>query len=168
MSGSSKDSLLARAMHGRACAQRPEKGFTLIELMIAITIMAILVAIAFPSYVRQIQKTRRSEAKQLMVRYAQDLEKCFTINLSYLVATCPAVPDTSVAPLPPDPAPDYDIAFAPRNQNNFVMTGTRRAGSKQQPGGASTGDARCQQFRIDNLGARTATDSAGGNADDCW
>ena len=164
------DALLARAMHGRTREQRPQKGFTLIELMIAVTIMAILVTIAYPSYVGQLRKTRRSEAKQMMVRYAQDLEKCFTVNLSYVrdlppadgVADC-SVPDTDV----PTGA-DYDIAFASRTQNAFVMTGTRKAGSKQQPGAASTGDSHCQQFRIDNLGRRTATDSGGANADDCW
>lgn len=42
---------------------RDKKGFTLIELMIVVAIIAILAAIAVPNFLKFVSKTRRSEAK---------------------------------------------------------------------------------------------------------
>lgn len=39
-----------------------QRGFTLIEVMIAVVIVAILVAVALPAYQNSIRKSRRSEA----------------------------------------------------------------------------------------------------------
>lgn len=41
---------------------RTSSGFTLIELMIAVAIVAILAAIAYPSFADQMRKSRRAEA----------------------------------------------------------------------------------------------------------
>jgi len=46
---------------------RAARGFTLIELMIAVVIVAILAAVAWPSYQAYVQRGKRSEAQQLML-----------------------------------------------------------------------------------------------------
>jgi type IV pilus assembly protein PilE len=46
---------------------RRAAGFTLIELMITVAIVAILASIAWPSYQSYLQRSRRSEAQQLML-----------------------------------------------------------------------------------------------------
>ncbi len=45
-----------------------ERGFTLVELMIVVIIVAILTAVALPSYLAQIQKSRRAEAKSALTQ----------------------------------------------------------------------------------------------------
>ena len=46
---------------------KKQTAFTLIELMIVVSIIGILAAIAYPSYQNQLRKARRSEAQQLML-----------------------------------------------------------------------------------------------------
>ena len=58
-------------------------GFTLIELMVVVAIVAILAAIAYPSYRSQIEKTRRADAKAVLMQAAQYMERLYTENGCY-------------------------------------------------------------------------------------
>ncbi len=53
-------------------------GFTLIELMITVAVLAIIVAIGYPSYVDQMQKTRRADAKSALMDAAAKMERYYT------------------------------------------------------------------------------------------
>ena len=59
------------------------KGFTLIELMIAITIVGVLAAFALPSYSNYIRTAARADAESQMLRIAGDLARWRSKNLSY-------------------------------------------------------------------------------------
>ncbi|NOY15576.1 MAG: prepilin-type N-terminal cleavage/methylation domain-containing protein [Gammaproteobacteria bacterium] len=59
------------------------KGFTLIELLIAMTIVAIISAIAYPSYHNSIRVSRRVEAQQALMEAAQKLENYYAKNANY-------------------------------------------------------------------------------------
>ena len=59
------------------------KGFTLIELMIVIAVVAILVALAIPSYTQYIRKANRGEAQQLLLNWANNQEIWRSNNISY-------------------------------------------------------------------------------------
>lgn len=65
------------------------KGFTLIELMIVVAVVAILAAIAIPSYEKQVRKSRRGLAKADLVQLAQSAERYFTINSTYATYSLP-------------------------------------------------------------------------------
>jgi type IV pilus assembly protein PilE len=62
---------------------RTQKGFTLIELMIVVSIIGILAAIAYPSYISQIRKGNRVEGKAALMRASQSMERFFTARGRY-------------------------------------------------------------------------------------
>ena len=51
-----------------------KKGFTLVELMVVVAIVAILVALALPSYNKYVRKAKRGEAQSLMLNWANNQE----------------------------------------------------------------------------------------------
>lgn len=60
-------------------------GFTLIELMIAIAVLALLVAIAYPSYREHVCRVELNHAKADLLAFAQNLEAFYTTNqFSYI------------------------------------------------------------------------------------
>ena len=58
-------------------------GFTLIEILIAVTIVSLLIAIAVPSYTDYVNRARRSEALGTLLQMMQQQERFFTEQLSY-------------------------------------------------------------------------------------
>jgi len=67
-------------------------GFTIIELMIALVIIAILVALAYPSYVNYVRKSNRGEAQQLLMNWAINQEIWRSNHTGYASSTDIAVP----------------------------------------------------------------------------
>ena len=62
-----------------------ERGFTLLELMVVVTVVAILAGLAMNSYTEQVRKSKRSEAMQGLSEFQLQMEK----NRSY----CPSYAD---------------------------------------------------------------------------
>ena len=63
--------------------RRGNRGFTLVEMMIAIGIIAILASIAYPSYVGSVKKSRRVEAQTALQQVATLEEQYFSETGSY-------------------------------------------------------------------------------------
>lgn len=64
-------------------AVRHSRGFTLIELMIAVVVVAILAAVALPSFMDSIRKSRRSEAFTALSNIQQAQERWRANNAAY-------------------------------------------------------------------------------------
>jgi type IV pilus assembly protein PilE len=128
-----------------------KKGFTLIELMVAVAIVGILAAIAIPSYQESMRKSRRADAQSALLNIANAMERYFTQNNTYcdtgtssqgaVVAadTCGgAANDTGFLPGAIDiPRGEtrvhYDIfvSTAPPGGNNYTLRATPVAGGRQ-------------------------------------
>jgi type IV pilus assembly protein PilE len=59
------------------------RGFTVIELMIVLVIVALLVALAYPSYIQYVRKSKRGEAQQLLLNWSINQEIYRSNNISY-------------------------------------------------------------------------------------
>lgn len=126
------------------------RGFTLIELMIAVAIVAILAAVAYPSYQDHIRKSRRAEAQAFLLSVAGRQQQ-FLVDTRSFTASLAAIG----IPTPPNVAVAYTIAAsAPAgNPPTFTLTATpnsRQAGEK------------CGTLGIDQNGTKTAAVSG------CW
>ena len=63
---------------------KKQTGFTMIELMIVLVVIAILAAFAFPSYRDSVRKSNRAQAKSALMRLMQQEEQYYTQNNSYI------------------------------------------------------------------------------------
>ncbi|PIT16637.1 hypothetical protein BGI32_04260 [Snodgrassella alvi] len=62
---------------------RHNQGFTLIDLMITVTIIAILAVIAYPSYNNYVIKAREQNARADIVRNVNKLERYYAKNKTF-------------------------------------------------------------------------------------
>lgn len=133
-------------------------GFTLIELMIVVAIIAVLAAIALPTYSKYVTKTRRSAAKACLSQYSNYMERYYTTWLEYDKAgsagaanTLPAM-DCNTAQ---QTANYYDYTLGNLAASTYTLTATPKAGTPQA-------SDTCGALTLDQAGTRTPTSTG------CW
>lgn len=62
---------------------KSKAGFTLVELLIVMAIVAILGVIAVPSYRNYVVGARQNSAQQALLRMAGAMENCYSLNQTY-------------------------------------------------------------------------------------
>ncbi len=145
------------------------RGFTLIEVMITVAIVAILAAIALPSYNEYVRRGHRAEAKNTLQAIAQRLEQNYTLSGSYaLTQDATAIDNTSITNWGMNSTPTtgsvrYNMTFgAGPTTTTFVLQAT--------PAGSQVGDT-CGVLMMDhrNLkGAGGLLDNRAQLTRDCW
>jgi len=107
---------------------RRNSGFTLIELMITVVIIAILVAVAYPSYTRYIARSNRTAAQSYLMDLAQREQQYLLDVRSYAdYATI-----TGVDAIPQNVAAQYKIEVKPATPTTtFEIWATPWPGSIQ-------------------------------------
>jgi len=125
------------------------RGFTLIEIMITIAILAVIAAIALPAYTEQVRKARRAEAISTIMAAAQYLERCYTQTNSYTGCTAPTGMTQDGF---------YQITVPSIDEDSFTIRATPQSAHASDP---------CGSYTLTNLGQKGNLDTETGAAR-CW
>ena len=126
------------------------RGFTLIELIIVIAIVALLVAVALPSYRDHVRKSRRAEAQAYMMSVAGRQQQ-FLVDTRAYAATLATIN----IPTPTDVSTSYTLTLnvVAGPPPTFTLTATPTADQVNE---------KCGTLTINQTGAKTAALSS------CW
>jgi type IV pilus assembly protein PilE len=157
---------------GRRSVMRRPLGFTLIELVITMVILAILASIAVPAYSSYILKSHRTDAKSALLDLASLEERYLSTNGSY--TSTPSNLGYSAA------APPFVVGSSYYNITAITVVAAVAPTSSTSAGtpatysitataiNAQVADKACATFTISSTGAQTATGTDPNASVDCW
>ena len=124
------------------------KGFTLIELMVTVVIIAILAAISYPSYIEYVAVGGRAEAHTSLLRASNLQEQYYLDNRGY-------TEDMVELGLDVDPFLTQSGLYSidSTGTGSFVLVATAR-------GAQASRDSGCGTIQITDTGAKTPAE--------CW
>jgi len=144
------------------------RGFTLVELLVAMGIVTILTTMAVPSYRHAMHRAQRLDARLALQRIQYLQERHYAQYLRY-AARLGGGRDSPDSLAMPDrsEAGNYELSLlAGGDGQTFTAMAQARAGGRQAD------DLSCQQLAIDDAGLRRSADAAGNwsSADPqrCW
>ena len=129
-----------------------QRGFTLIEVMITVAIVAILASVALPSYRSYVLRSHRAEAMQVLAEGQAVLERCYAQSFAYN-APC------SSAPTSPTPQGFYTIVLT-NTATTYTLTATAN--------GMQAKDTQCATMSIDQANQKIGKDSSSNTQSACW
>lgn len=138
-------SVQLQSVWSRAGMRREASGFSLIELMVAVAVVGILAAVAYPSYQQYILRSNRATAQAFMMEVSSRQQQYFLANRSYAT-----LEELGFGTLPADVAERYtcDVDVGTDAVPSFLITCSGKTGTMQ----ASDGD-----LTLDNTGSKTPT-----------
>ena len=136
------------------------KGFTLLELMIAVGIIGILTSIAIPSYTSYFAQSNRTDAKSSLLQLAQLLERNYTESGYYNQDANGNALTLPITQSPQSGTALYTISWSLAGVSYGIyatpVTNTTQAH-----------DA-CGEFMLDNFGTKSISGGVNTNASTCW
>lgn len=119
---------------------KQQAGFTLIELLIVMTIISLLVGIAYPSYQQYLMKSRRADAQSALMDLAVRMEHEYAESYTYATAI---ISNTQ------SPAGFYTLSITQQDETSFMLQAT--------PQNAQTADTTCQSLTLNHTGEKGIT-----------
>lgn len=146
-------------------ARTGQKGFTLIEVMMVVAIIAILVGIALPAYQNTIMRSNRAPAKGGLMDVMSRQEQYFMNNKSYSTTLAnlglPAsyyIDDTGQQVTSTDSTRIYQITLTATAATSYTATAT--------PQLSQASDTACASLSLSSTGVRTESGTL--TTDECW
>lgn len=137
-------------------------GFTLLEVMMTVAVVAILAAIAYPSYSQSIINSRRADGSTALLNLANRMEQYYAQNNTYATATIASgVATTDVLSTAASSQGYYTVSITAQPQNTYTIQATRA--------GRQTADTHCGDFTLTSAGVKGIVNYATGfTVAQCW
>jgi type IV pilus assembly protein PilE len=139
------------------------RGFTLIELMITVAIIALVSAIAFPSYTSFIARGKRADARGQLMQAAQFMQRFYSANDNFANTrsgqTAQDAMPSNLQRAPADGVQQYSLTVS-ATTSAYTLTMAPLAGT------AMANDP-CGSFIVTSTGVRDVT-GATKSRDECW
>ena len=112
----------------RRCGQIAERGFTLIELMIVLTIMLILMSVAIPIYQKSVEHARESALKQDLATLRSAIDQ-FTLDKDKAPQSLDELVSAGyLRQIPKDPMTDSNSTWQPVQDDNAIASPDQETG----------------------------------------
>ena len=122
------------------------RGFTIVELIIAIAIIGILAAIAIPSYQEHLKKGRRADAQQFLSQVAQKQQQ-YLMDARAFAGDLVELSMNNSIPASVSKFYTVTVAAVAGPPPSFVITATPVAGTAQADDGTLTIDNQGSKIR---------------------
>ena len=137
------------------------KGFTLIELMIVVAIIAIIAAVGFPSYQNYIVQTNRTQCQSALAQMANAMERHYTMAVPSTYGGAGSIgaglntgaPTIFATTAPIDATPTCNLTIVSATVNDYLLAATPIAGTLLAGDGMSTLNAAGQKCWFEGLDA---------------
>ena len=144
---------------------KPQRGVTMLELLMVVAIIAMISAFAYPSYTQYVVNTKRTAATSILLQVADRQQQFFMDNKSYTAdltnlgfANNPLIiGDDGRVLTAGDAESVYSVALTNVTPTTYTATATPLNGQ-------ATRDTKCGSMTLDQAGAKGHS----GPGQDCW
>ena len=152
-------------MQNPIAAFRPQRGITLLELLIVVVIVAIIASVGYPSYMRYVVNTKRTAATSTLLQVADRQQQFFMDNKRYaanltdlgFAANPMFVSDQGDSVPAGDDDAVYLVSLVGVTPTTYLALAAPLAAQLER-------DGACGTMTLNQAGAKDAL----GGGDDCW